>query len=87
MQNVTRAENIQFKYLKYLSLIRTTVTRSSGLVHTKQPSLLLSIHKKTRAFEKGCIVAKKGAIRPIFEGDMLPQQRTPKVGRNIKVIT
>jgi hypothetical protein len=38
VQNVTRAENIQFKYLKYLSLIRMTVTRSSGLVDT--PDLL-----------------------------------------------
>jgi hypothetical protein len=28
--------------------------------------------KKARAFEKGCIVAKKGAIGPIFEGDMPP---------------
>jgi hypothetical protein len=24
------------------------------------------VYKKTRAFEKGCIVAKKGAIHPIF---------------------
>jgi hypothetical protein len=28
--------------------------------------------KKARALEKGWIVAKKGAIGPIFEGDMLP---------------
>jgi hypothetical protein len=26
--------------------------------------------KKARALENGCIVAKKGAIGPIFEGDM-----------------
>jgi hypothetical protein len=29
-------------------------------------------NKKARALEKCCIVAKKGAIGPIFEGDMLP---------------
>jgi hypothetical protein len=28
--------------------------------------------KKTRVFERGCIVAKKAAKRPIFEGDMPP---------------
>jgi hypothetical protein len=33
---------------------------------------------KTRAFERACIVAKKGAICPIFEGDMPPKKRTPK---------
>jgi hypothetical protein len=26
--------------------------------------------KKARALETGCIVAKKGSIGPIFEGDM-----------------
>jgi hypothetical protein len=30
------------------------------------------------AFEKGCIVAKKGAKGPIFEGDMPPTKMTPK---------
>jgi hypothetical protein len=29
-------------------------------------------NKKARALERGCIVAKKGAKCPIFEGDMLP---------------
>jgi hypothetical protein len=29
-------------------------------------------NKKARALEKGCIVAKNGAIGPIFEGDMPP---------------
>jgi hypothetical protein len=31
-----------------------------------------------RAFEKGRIVAKKGAKGPIFEGDMPPKKMTPK---------
>jgi hypothetical protein len=36
-------------------------------------------NKKARAFEKGCIVAKKRAIGHIFEGDMPPLKKmTPK---------
>jgi hypothetical protein len=30
------------------------------------------VYKKTRVLEKGCIVAKKEPIGPIFEGNMLP---------------
>jgi hypothetical protein len=33
--------------------------------------------KKARVLEKGCIVAKKGAKGPIFEGNMLPQKDLP----------
>jgi hypothetical protein len=33
--------------------------------------------KKARVLEKGCIVAKKEAIGPIFEGNMLPQKKDP----------
>jgi hypothetical protein len=36
------------------------------------------LNKKTRVFERACIVAKKGAICPIFEGDMPPKKYTPK---------
>jgi hypothetical protein len=36
------------------------------------------LSKKTRVFERACIVAKKGAICPIFEGDMPPIKYTPK---------
>jgi hypothetical protein len=32
-------------------------------------------------------VAKKGAICPIFEGDMPPKKCTPKIGANIGAIT
>jgi hypothetical protein len=38
-------------------------------------------NKVARAFERACIVAKKGAICSIFEGfegDMPPKNRTPK---------
>jgi hypothetical protein len=38
---------------------------------------LFPLNKKTRAFERGCIVAKKGAKGPIFEGNMIPQKCTP----------
>jgi hypothetical protein len=31
-----------------------------------------SLDKKTHVFERACIVANKGAKRPIFEGDMHP---------------
>jgi hypothetical protein len=31
---------------------------------------LFQLDKKARALERGCSVAKKGAIGPIFEGDM-----------------
>jgi hypothetical protein len=34
--------------------------------------------KKTRVFERACIVAKKGAICPIFEGDMPPKKIYPQ---------
>jgi hypothetical protein len=36
------------------------------------------LNKKTRVFERACIVAKKGALCPIFEGDMPPKKYTPK---------
>jgi hypothetical protein len=39
---------------------------------------LKAVNKKTRVFERACIVAKKGAICPIFEGDMPPKKYTPK---------
>jgi hypothetical protein len=32
----------------------------------------LAKHVSLKKFEKGCIVAKKGAIGPIFEGDIPP---------------
>jgi hypothetical protein len=38
--------------------------------HTKQPLLILTLNKKTRAFERSCTVSQDGAIGPIFEGDM-----------------
>jgi hypothetical protein len=48
-------------------------------------------NKKARALEKDCIVAEKGAICPIFEGDMLPQKKDPKSwpfidGHNMKAV-
>jgi hypothetical protein len=36
-------------------------------------------NKKARALEKGCIVAKRGAIGPIFEGVMPPLKNDPKI--------
>jgi hypothetical protein len=33
---------------------------------------LFSLNKKAHVFERACIVAKKGAKGPIFEGDMPP---------------
>jgi hypothetical protein len=48
--------------------------------HTKQPSLILTLNKKTRAFEQSCTVSQDGAIGPIFEGDMPLEKMTPKSG-------
>jgi hypothetical protein len=45
---------------------------------TKQPSLILTLNKKTRVIEKGCIVAKKGTICPIFEGETPLLKKDPK---------
>jgi hypothetical protein len=59
------------KAVKYGRLI------AGGASDTKQPSLILTLNEKTRAFERGCIVAKKGAKGPIFEGNMLPKKCTP----------
>jgi hypothetical protein len=36
------------------------------------------LNKKKRVFERACIVAKKGAICPIFEGDMPLKKYSPK---------
>jgi hypothetical protein len=36
--------------------------------------------KKARVLERACIVANKGAKRPIFEGNMLPQKMYPFFG-------
>jgi hypothetical protein len=37
--------------------------------------------KKARVLERGsCILSKRGAICPIFEGDMPPKKYTPKSG-------
>jgi hypothetical protein len=64
-----------------LQLFRAILLSMGGLsleVHPIQSNLrLFSLSKKTRAFERGCIVAKKGAKGPIFEGNMLPQKCTP----------
>jgi hypothetical protein len=49
--------------------------QSVGHIQTKQEYYLPS--KKARALERGCIVAKKGAKGPIFEGNMLPPKNTP----------
>jgi hypothetical protein len=38
--------------------------------HTNQPLLILTLSKKTRAFERSCTVSQDGAIGPSFEGDM-----------------
>jgi hypothetical protein len=45
-------------------------------IQSKLP-FFLTLNKKTRAFERGCIVAKKGAKGPIFEGNMLPKRMYP----------
>jgi hypothetical protein len=37
-----------------------------------------SLSKKAHVFERACIVANKGANRPIFEGEMPPKKCTPK---------
>jgi hypothetical protein len=50
---------------------------SLEVLHTKQPSLILTLNKKARALERACIVAQDGAIGPIFEGDM-PPKNDPK---------
>jgi hypothetical protein len=40
-----------------------------------------STNKNERVLERGCIVSKKGAIGPIFEGDMpLYKKMTPFAG-------
>jgi hypothetical protein len=51
--------------------------RGNGLLAVKvrpiqSSSCLLSLDKKKRVLERACIVAKKGAKGPIFEGDMPP---------------
>jgi hypothetical protein len=42
---------------------------------------------RNNIFERRCIVAKKGAICPIFEGDMSPKKMYPNIGANIGAIT
>jgi hypothetical protein len=48
-------------------------------------------NKKTRVFERACIVAKKGAKRPIFEGNtpqkkMYPQKWPLYDGHSMKAV-
>jgi hypothetical protein len=64
----TDTANIQTVCFQFLII---APIRSGGAAHTKQPSLIFT-DKKTRVLERACIVAKKGAIGPIFEGDMPP---------------
>jgi hypothetical protein len=52
--------------------------RSIGHIQTNREYYLPG--KKARALERGCIVAKKGAKGPIFEGNMLPQKMYPFLG-------
>jgi hypothetical protein len=42
--------------------------------------LFFFTNKKARLLERGCILSKKGAICPIFEGDMPPKKYNPKSG-------
>jgi hypothetical protein len=51
---------------------------SLEVLHTKQPSLILTPNKKARALERACIVAQDGAIGPVFEGDMPPEKNDTK---------
>jgi hypothetical protein len=53
---------------------------SGGASDTKQPSLLL-LNKKAHVFERARIVARKGAKRPIFEGNMPPKKVYPQYWR------
>jgi hypothetical protein len=57
-----------------------------GASNTKQPSLLL-LDKKTHVFERAWIVARKGANRPIFEGETPPKKMSPNIGADIGAIT
>jgi hypothetical protein len=59
------------QYYKAKGLLAVEVRPIQSSLH------LFSLDKKTRAFERGCIVAKKGAKGPIFEGNMLPQKMYP----------
>jgi hypothetical protein len=59
---------------------------SGGAAHTKQPSLLM-LKKKTHVFEIAWILARKGAKRPIFDGNMPPKKMSPNIGADIGAIT
>jgi hypothetical protein len=41
-------------------------------------------NEKARVLERACIVANKGAKRPIFEGNMLPQKMSPFFGPRLR---
>jgi hypothetical protein len=62
------------------------VSTSGGAADTKQPSLHL-LNKNAHVFERALIVARKGAKRPILEGNMPPKKCTPNIGANIGAIT
>jgi hypothetical protein len=49
--------------------------RSVGHIQTTRE--LFQLSKKARVLERACIVAKKGAKGPIFEGNMLPPKNAP----------
>jgi hypothetical protein len=53
--------------------------RGKGLLSVEVPPIQSNLHffftnKKARILERGCSVSKKGAICPIFEGDMPPKK-------------
>jgi hypothetical protein len=58
--------NCSFQNIIYDGYIKQSVEHIQTTREYFQPN------KKARALEKGCIVAEKGAIGPIYEGDMLP---------------
>jgi hypothetical protein len=45
--------------------------------HIQTTREYFQVYKKTGVLERACIVAKKGAKGPIFEGNMLPPKMYP----------
>jgi hypothetical protein len=59
------------QYYQGYRYIRVSVKHIQTIREYFQPN------NKARAFERRCIVAKKGAICPIFDGNMPLKKRTP----------
>jgi hypothetical protein len=78
--NTSRSRFPTETQLKWAIMKIVGASTSGGASDTKQLSLLL-LNKKTHVFERAWIVARKGANRPIFEGETPPKKMYPQYWR------